>query len=180
MRLIVAYWPNAQTTTNRQSTGGESTADRCPHHRYGRTACRPSGAAPRGGLGHAGANRCHLGCGSSHRGSIAATLPPIGSARRGAACALGRPTPSPAQRRARGTVPGPVGRTGQAGGRVGALADPRGLGPALGSAGGRLGGVATVGPTRLAQSGARYPPPQERSGGAAGVEKNSPKRWLPS
>ena len=74
MRLIMAYWPHAQTTANRQSTGGESTADRCPHHRYGRTACGPSGAAPRGGLGHVGANRCHLGCGSSHRGSIAATL----------------------------------------------------------------------------------------------------------
>jgi len=180
MRLIVAYWSDGQTTTNRQSTGGESAADRCPHHRYGTTAGGPSGAAPGSGLGHVGANRCHLGRGSSHGRSTAAALAPIGTARRSEASSLGRPTQSPAQYRTRSAVPGPLGRASQAGGCVGAIADSSSLGAALGSAGGRLGGVAAVGAARVAQSGSRYTPPQERSGGAAGVEKNSPKHWLPS
>src|SRR5437773_4677111 len=38
MRLIMSEWSHGETTTNRQSTGGESTASRCPHHRGGRTA----------------------------------------------------------------------------------------------------------------------------------------------
>ncbi|MBI1989773.1 MAG: winged helix-turn-helix domain-containing protein [Betaproteobacteria bacterium] len=48
MRLIVAYWSDGQTTTNRQSTGGESAASRCPHRRYRTTAGCPSGAASSG------------------------------------------------------------------------------------------------------------------------------------
>ena len=132
MRLIMAQWSHGETTTNRQSTGGESTADRCPHHRYGTTARGPSGAAPgawprqpwskrRPSLGSVEPQ--WLDCSSA----CASRYGPTGEA-----AALGRPTQSAAQRRARGGVPGPVGRAGQGGGRVGAVADPRGLGAAVG------------------------------------------------
>src|ERR1019366_1303481 len=126
MRLIVAYWSNGQTTTNRQSTGGESAASRFAHRRYRTTAGGPSGAAPGGGLGHVGANCCQ------------------------AAALLGRSTQGPAQYRTRSAVPSPMGRAGQAGRGAGVIADSSGVGAALGPAGGRLGDVATVGTARVA------------------------------
>ena len=174
MRLIVAQLSDGQTTTNRQSAGGENTASRCPHHRCTTTTRGPSDAASGFSFGNAGANRCHLRRGPSHGGATAAAFRPIGTARR-EAHALGRPAQSATQCRTRSAFPGPVGRAGQAGGRAGALADPSGLGAAVGPAGGGLGRVAAVGSARVAQNGPRYTPPQERSGGAGGVEKKLPE-----
>src|SRR5438876_10832686 len=59
MRLIMSQWSHGETTTNRQSIGGESTASRCPYHRAGTTARRASGAAPGLGVGNPRANGGH-------------------------------------------------------------------------------------------------------------------------
>jgi DDE superfamily endonuclease len=68
-----------------------------------------------------------------------------------------------------------MGRAGQGGGIAGTVTDPGGAGATLGPTGGRLGGMAAVGPARLAQGGPGHAPPQERSRSAGGVEKKLPE-----
>jgi len=149
MRLIMAQWLDGETTTNRQRVGGESTASRCPHHRSGTTTRGPSGAVAGLGIGNLGANRCHLGRWSSHSGATAAALRPVGTAP-GDAAPMGWAAPGAAERQARSGVLGAVGRAGQGGGTAGTVADPSSAGTTVGPSGGRLGGMASVGPARVA------------------------------
>ena len=55
------------------------------------------------------------------------------------------------------------------------IADTRGFGAEAGAACGRFGGVSDAGAARLAQSGAGYAPPQERSESAGRLEKKLPE-----
>ena len=175
----MAQWRHGETTTDRQRAGGASTASRRSHHRCRPIARGPSGAATGNGIGNPGADCRDPGCGPSHGGAIAAALSPVGTPP-GNGTPMGWAAQVFAQRRARSGVSCSVGRAGQGGGVVGALADPSGLGATVRPTGSRLGGVAAIGATWVAQSRSRYAPPQERSSGAGGVEKNSPKRWRPS
>ena len=179
MRLIMAQWRDGQTTTDRQRAGGESAASRRSRHRHRTIARRPSRAATGSGIGNPRADRCDPRRGPGDGSAIATALSPVGAAASDAA-AVGRAAQGVAEPRARSGVSRSVGRAGQGGGGVGALADPSGLGATPGPPDSRFGGVAALGSTRVAQTRSRYAPPQERSGGAGGVEKNSPKRWLPS
>src|SRR3989304_4659587 len=70
---------------------------------------------------------------------------------------------------------GAVGGGIQSRRRIGGLAYARGLGAAVGPAGGRLGGVSVAGPTRLAQGCPGHAPPKEGSEGAGGLEKKLPE-----
>ena len=178
MRLNMVQWLDVETTTDRRRTGGESSASGRPHHRGGTTARCPGGATSGPGVGNFGANRCHLGRRSGYRPTTAAALSRVGTAP-GDAAPLGWAAQGAAERRARSGVLGPVGRAGQRGGTAGPVTDPGGAGTTLGPTGGRLGGMAAVGPARVAQAGPGHAPPQERSRGAGGVEKNSPKCWVP-
>src|SRR3990172_2608258 len=171
MRLIVAQWSYGETTTDRQRAGGESATRRNPCHRFRPTSRGPSGAIAGRGIGHVGANGGHLRCGSSDRPTIAAALPPIGTAA-GDAAPLGWAAQGAAQRGTRSGVLGALGRAGQA---VGALPDPRRAGATVGTARSRLGGLAPAGSARMAQGGPGHAPPQERSRGAGGVEKKLPE-----
>ena len=92
----MAQWSHGETTTDRQRAGGESAARRSPCHRFGTTARGPSGAAAGRGIGNAGANGGHLGGGSGDRPTIAAALPPVGTAA-GDAAPLGRAAQGAAQ-----------------------------------------------------------------------------------
>jgi hypothetical protein len=178
MRLNMAQWSDGETTTNRRRTGGEGSARCCPHHRGRPTTRRPGGVTSRLGVGNFGANRCHLGRRSGNCPTTPAGLSRVGTAK-GDAGPLGWAAQGTPERRARSGVPGPMGRTGQGGGAASPLPDPGGAGATLGPTGGRLGGLAAVGPAWVAQGGPGHAPPQERSRGARSVEKNSPKCWLP-
>ena len=59
--------------------------------------------------------------------------------------------------------------------RVGRFSDPRGLGAALGAAGGGFGSVSFLGAAGLAQSGPRHPASQERPANPGGLEKKLPE-----
>ena len=85
MSLIMSQWSYRKTTTNRQSTGGESTASRRPRHRGGTTASRASSAASGLGVSNPRANGGYPGRGSGHSSTPPAALAPVGtvSGRRG-------------------------------------------------------------------------------------------------
>jgi DDE superfamily endonuclease len=93
----------------------------------------------------------------------------------GDAAPLGRAAQGAAQCGRRSGVLGALGRAGQGGRPVGVVADPRRTGATVGTARGRLGGLAPAGSARMAQGGPGHAPPQERSGGAGGVEKKLPE-----
>jgi len=175
----MVQWSHGETTKDRQRAGGESAARRNACHRSRPTSRGPSGAAAGRGIGHVGANGGHLGCRSGDRPTFAAALPPIGAAA-GDTAPLGWTAQGTAECGTRSGVLGTVGRAGQGRRPVGAVADPRRAGAAVGTARGRLSGLAPAGPARMAQGGPGHAPPQERSRGAGGVEKNSPKYWRPS
>jgi hypothetical protein len=91
MRLIMSQWLHGETTTNRQSIGGESAESRCPYHRTGTTARRASGTAPGLGSGNPRANGGHPWRGSGHRPTTAAALAPVGTVHQDDPGPMGRP-----------------------------------------------------------------------------------------
>ena len=96
-----------------------------------RGARRPGGSAAGLGVGHFGADCCHLGHWSGYGAATAGAFSPVGPAA-GEAAPMGRAAQSAAQYRARKAVLGPVGRAGQGGRGAGALTDPSRLGERLG------------------------------------------------
>ena len=179
MRLIVVQWSHGETTTDRQRAGGQGAARCKPCHRFGPTARGPSGATAGRSIGYAGANRGHLGGRAGDRATIAAALPPV-SAAAGDPAPLGRAAQGAAQCGRRSGVLGTMGRAGQRGPPLGALAHPRRTGATIRTARGRLGGLAPAGSARMAQGGPGHAHPKSDPLAQEAWKKNSPKYWRPS
>ena len=177
MRLIVLQSLHGKTTTHRSGAGGTSPPSDPANARLGRLSpshVRPAAGGP---LRFAGANRAHPRSRTGHGASASDSVPARAPAERPAPQNLGRTPPRPVECRRREGLSDAVGRASQNGWGLGGLAAPGRVGPTAGPPRGGLGRVSLFGPARLAQGGARRAPPQSRSAGTSGLEKNCRKCW---
>jgi hypothetical protein len=179
MRLTMIQSRHVKTTTHRLETRLESASHRCRNHRYPRVEGRPSRVATCLHWYHPGTNGLFAGSGAGFGASAATTIPPEPAGACAAPQEVGWTATGVAELGGGRSLPRSVGRTGAAGGGAGGFPSAGGTGGKTGAENRPLGGVPSFGAPQLAESCARYAPPEVRSGGPGGVEKNSPKRWQP-
>jgi hypothetical protein len=170
---------HVKTTTYRLETRLESASHRCRSHRYPAIESPPSRVAARLHWHHYGTDGLAAGSWTGLSASPATTISPEPPGTFAAPQEMGWTAPHLAERGRGRSVSGSVGRTGPAGRSSGRFSSAGGAGGEVGPENCPLGSVPSLGATRVAKSRARYTPPEKRSGGPGGVEKNSPKRWQP-
>jgi hypothetical protein len=180
MILIMLYCSYGKTTKSQCGFGHQGPSGGGADPGYSNLAHGPSSSITGFGAPHFGTNGEGLGSGAGYGGSPAESLPARGRSGFPASATLGW---------AATRAPKPGGRAGVPG-RVAAQCGARrisdrftpvyGPEPKSGPVGARVGGVSLARSPRLAESGSRYPAPQERSGSPGGVEKKRfRKSWRP-
>lgn len=167
------YCSYGKTTKSQCGFGHQGPSGGGADPGYSNLAHGPSGSVTGFGAPHFGTNGKGLGSGAGYGGSPAESLPARGRSGFPASATLGW---------AATRAPKPGGRAGVPG-RVAAQCGARRIGdrftpvygpePKSGPAGARVGCVSLARSPRLAESGSRYPAPQERSGSPGGVEKKT-------
>lgn len=170
---------HVKTTTHRLETRLESASHRWRNHRYPTVEGRPSRVAACLHWYHPGTNGLFAGSGTGFRASPAATISREPAGAFAAPQEVGWTATGVAELGGGRIVPRSVGRTGAAGGGAGGFPSAGGVGGKIGAENRPFGGVPPFGTARVAESCARYAPPEVRPSGPGGVEKNSPKCWQP-
>ena len=170
---------HVKTTTHRLGTRLESASHDCRNHRYSTVEGRPSRVAARCHRYEPGTNGLLAGSGTGFGASPATTFSPEPSGAFAPPQEVGWTATGVAELGGGRSLPRPVGRTSSTGRGAGGFPPAGGVGGKIGSENRPLGGVPPFGTPRLAESRARYAPPEMRSGSPGGVEKNSPKCWQP-
>ena len=176
---LVSGASDGETSTGRHGDGGAGPSAGSGSEDGRRPALR-AGRAAAGAIGcHAGANGGGAWRWARHGGAISIALARSRGPAFSCATAVGRPAASGNDPGGGAPLPRALGQAIGRGRHACRIPAARRTGPTSRASGGLLGGVSATGSARLAQSGPRHPTSQERSRGAAGVEKNSPARWQP-